>query len=289
MKLYLIFAAVLALCLDGCNGPTVTSETGPFLPSLGRIEYPLDSGGSWTYNSSTTIFNFRPLIPGAVSPDTVIRWTTSIRSLGRETLHDTIHAWRFHGVEMRDITYEVDNFYTTQKDTLFLLAYTGVIEAFPKRRVPYFISFRGRRFESIPEFIRAFDLGLLTERPAAMTDTFFEQRPPKVWVYPLRPGLEWNVRESGNPWRIGKKVIGQELVLTPAGFFPATRIQWFWDLNNRGTWDTTLIGFEDVGVRGLVRRSILWKDFALTGSSPDSIFGYFDVETDNVLTSTNTP
>jgi hypothetical protein len=280
--------ALLALAvsvLAGCNNST--DVAGPIHPVTGRIDFPLEAGGLWTYDASTSTHNFRPAVPGATFRDTVIRWNAVVQSLGRDTLRDSIEVWKIHANESMQGSFSADCFYVVGRDTLFQFAYTGGSQIFPVQPSAYQFEYGGRSYASIGDLVDAFGLRVISGLFSAVNDTLFEPRPPKALIFPLRQGLEWNYRETGYPFRIGKKVLGEVFLLTRAGFFPVSKIQWMWDIRNRGVWDSTLAGYEYVSPRGLIRREFLMNDVGLTGPDDPEPIGYFDLKTEYVLTSTN--
>ena len=250
--------------------------------------YPLATGNTWTYTRTFSTFNFRPASPGATFRDTSIVSSVAVQILGRETLQDS-PLWKFRSEEHESgrPSFASYLFYRERGDSLILAAYSGGSLFTPQQRLTDHASSRytlnGRSYLSFREL-----LNISPEYfPVALTDSiYYEGLPVNVYVFPFSVGLEWQYRERGTAWRMNKRVTGTEAVRTVAGIFSTYKIRWFWDMNDDGVWDTNIEAYDYVSTRGLMKRTFIFKDFAVTNaSSPDSVIGYFDAKDEASLNS----
>jgi hypothetical protein len=100
--------------------------------------------------------------------------------------------------------------------------------------------------------------------------------------YPLQTGLQWTIRESGDPWRVDKKVISEEQIEVPAGRYYCVKLQYLIDLDENNEWDEDIILYDYIGYDGLIRRSGLYKDLIATDEFGVPI-GLFDTKDESNL------
>ncbi|HEV8538533.1 MAG TPA: hypothetical protein VGR15_06380 [Bacteroidota bacterium] len=269
----------ILLCCAGCNKAV---EPGN-VPS-----YPLIPLAEWKYSGIDSTYNFRPISPGTMYHDTVIHSSSIVKCLGEHILRDTIHTIAMQATEAFDslTPYVATNFYTTTNDSLFLYAYDGggsASFALPKKSLVKY-TFNGKTFNSIRELTRHYE-GLSF---IPTDDIIYEAKPPKVMVFPLRTGTEWTYRAHGYPFFIGKKILGYESIPVPAGQFVAYKIQWSWDFDGNNVPDSGLVGYDYVTSNGLLKRTFLFTNLALTVDDPEPI-GYIDLKHEYVVTSFRIP
>jgi len=245
--------------------------------------YPIEIGYKWEYSKELSPINFRPdtlNIPSYL--DTTA--TVIINIERKETIFDTIQTYVFHEVLTEgNEQYEDEKYYNNLDDGLYYYAYRGGGYMTPKSNSRGKIFFKGRSFNSIREITSFIEEALPNK--FTISDTLIYEIPPIQSIkYPLETGSQWIIRQSGNPWRMDKKVLGKETVKVPAGNFNCYKIQWLYDIDNNGEWDNDIIFYDYICYKGLIRRYILIKDMEWRGENNEYL-GLFDFKDESVLTS----
>lgn len=281
LKTTMVFVFLIACAsIAGCKKSSVSG-----LP--GVESYPLATGNAWEYTRQFYIFNFRPIQPGATIPLDTFQSTVRVEILGQSLIRDSILTWKFQSSETEDSsTYAGLSFYRSLQDSLFLYAYTGGSLVVPVPQFPQAVSIRfgGKMYTSVRELLSSLHTEII---PPVVTvvDTFYEEHPPKSFVFPLRVGNRWTYRQRGYPWRMDRSVIGLASIQTPAGLYPAYRIRWYWDINDDGQWDPDIEGYDYVSNQGVLSRIFEIRNVIAVGpNSPDTL-GYFDVRDGYTITS----
>lgn len=275
MKTFL-FCILFSAVAFGCN-KSLDVENVPFYPAV--------SGNIWMYSGMDTVVNFRPIYPGVHFRDTSTHWVTRIDSLTNVILHDSVPTLSFRSTDTFDSLNQFigHHYYITKNDSMFLFAYDGGSGVLPKKSSHYHFTVRGILFtslEDIHRYVRGMELS-----PQATVSIVYEERPPKVMVFPLHVGTEWTFRERGYPsFFIGKKITGTESISTPAGELATYKIQWSWDFDNNGVADTDIQAFDYVTKNGLMKRTIILKNAVITEDDPTPL-AYVDIEETYIITS----
>lgn len=278
-----IFLSILLLSLLSCS-----NKDNPAGYNDNNFIYPIKIGNKWEYFREYSRFNFRPdtLDVSQVLDDTVT--STVIISIARkETIFDSIQTYVFHEIltEEGDQTFEDESYYNNLAGGLYLYAYRGAGWVIPKSNVSRKILFKGRYFNSIREVTSFIEKALPNK--FAISDTLIYEIPPIQSIkYPLETGSQWIIRQSGNPWRMDKKVLGKETVKVPAGDFNCWKIQWLYDIDKNGEWDNDIIFYDYICSEGLICRYIFFKDMEWRGEY-NELIGLFDGKDESVLTSIN--
>jgi hypothetical protein len=264
------------LAVSGCD-----KSAGP----LNIIDYPMGAGTAWSYHWTLTTYNYRPVLPGATVRDTVIEEDMTVEILGNAVLRDSLSTIKFRGTSTAiggaDISY-----YTLGNSTLSLAAYQsgGATDIFPKGSVRY--RCQGQSFSSIRGLARFVERTMLNGSGLLSDSITYETQPPKVLMFPLAAGKEWAYRAYGNPGpKMNKRVLSQENLVTPAGTFPTFKIQLLYDWNNLGVWDTTMLFYDHVGLQGLMKRTLVVLNIAVSSESGPGLIGYIDMKIEHDLTS----
>ena len=278
MRTPIILLGCFSLALTGCD----KGGGGP----VNIADYPMGAGTTWAYHRTMSTYNFRPVKGGSSSyRDTVIQEDLGVEILGSVILRDSIHTVAFKGTS----PYGTDvSYYRISDNTLLLVAYqhAGATFILPKRHIPYRYSFHGRSFSSLEDLSRFIEHGPATGDGPLADSITYEQHPPAVLVFPLTPGRVWAYRAYGDPGpKMEKRVLFQENITTPAGIIPTYRIQLLSDWNNTGAWDTTWSYYDNVGPQGLLRRTMLVLNLAVTSESDPEPVGYIDMRDEHDLTS----
>lgn len=249
--------------------------------------YPVAAGNTWNYQRAMSTINFRPIVAGASMRDTTYYFSNSVRIIGRDSLPGLGDTWKFYSTEDGGNSVHAYSFYRELNDSLQYLGYTGSSLFTPKPGRGMRYAYGGRTFASLVELVDQLEA---VDRPGAnlLGDSIYiEPSPVTTLAYPLSAGKEWTYREI--PFRMAKKVLGPATISVPAGRFQVTSIRWFWDVDANGIWDTTMDGYDYVGAKGLMKRSFLLKNLALSDTNSPEPIGYFDVTDDYLLTSMDVP
>ena len=242
MKRFIAF--MILMTLFGCS-----KKDNPAGPLDDDFVYPLSIGNTWSYSIEHSITNFRPLVPGAASPETRFTATSNIEIVRLDTLENTVETFVFRGsLTEQNQTLESESHYNNQENGFFLYRQSGAIGilGLPKLSSSQKIYFHGRYFNSVTEIIRTFfETDILTP---ALQGSNFVSEPLLILSYPLLVGKQWEVSEGSG---VQKKVIGLEKVKVPAGEFDSIKIQWLLE-----GWDD-LEFFEFISSEGLIKQTIV--------------------------------
>lgn len=272
----LLCLALLALsCDDNATGTNVI------------ISYSLTKGNQWNYAVTFRFMNlrytgsFQPLPP----PDQHL--TSEVIVGDSVMLGDTLRCIRVTATERDSVgnQWVAEMYYVLDRLALRQVAYKSSNLSLPKRYSGFVIEVAGRTFSSFEELRWAIAGDLPVPQTAIVDSIIYEPERPIVWEFPLAPGKSWTYRREGNPFYIGKSVSGLEVSNSPWGSVVTPRVTWKWDINNDGTIDTSLDGYELVTSRGMLRRTITVKDLALTDISSSTVIAYFDIQEEHLLTS----
>ena len=279
MKYNALILMIVAIAALSCNTSTDSSP---------GLMYPLNAGNVWNYDGTFAQYNFRPEQDSIIIPDKLISWKSKVEILGKEILRDSVQTTKFVETEVPYIGLGYYYFIQNQ-DTLCEYAYHANASLIvPKQLETHRFTIHGFTFDSYREMFKFFETGSIDHK-SAVDSLIYNAKPAKVHVYPLKVGSEWNYREPGYPWLLRKKIVGVETVTVPAGTFVTFKIQFFWDFNSDGIWDTFISGFEYVCDIGIVKRTFLYTDVPIMDgvSGPSTPIGYADMKQEYVLTSVN--
>lgn len=238
--------------------------------------YPLAIGNTWEYS--------KVLVMTIITPDTMelpehdtVYGTSHLEVASLDSLSDSLVAYRIHATLTQDSsTYDSDTWFNNVDDGLFVYAYQGTGSyAIPyKIRPGMSFTLLGRQFNSIDEILAIIERTLVPSLISSGRGDL-EDPPVKSLQYPLTIGSQWTRRTTGNPWRIDKRVTGQEQIEVPAGQFSAFRIRWLYDLDADGNWDDEVTIVDHIADVGLVKRVISITGIEITSPWGDSA-GYSD-------------
>jgi hypothetical protein len=252
-------------------------DKSPMAPRTGDFVYPLKAGNQWEYQRLYYSFNFRSLQEGRTFPSDTVRATVTVRIVKEVVLQDSIKTVQLLE-EYVDSTMSLtdESYYDNKQGGLYLYAYRNAsgIPMMPKKATVAGIEFNGRHFQNISEITR-----LLTHAvtdPAS--DSLIYETPPRLCLkYPFTLNSQWTSLKAG-PFRIDKKIISQEEVSVPAGTFSCYKIQWMYDINSDGAWDKDIVFYDYVCEKGLVKRSIVYRDIQATGMDLEPLGTYDAVD-----------
>lgn len=266
MKATIFMALLISAVMPGCQHNSVGWEN--------VAQYPMSQGDTWNYNGLDSSYNFRPNQPGATYSSIVYHWLHFLENKGDTLLADSVLAQKIHSLSTSDSfseSYSGDNFYRDNHDTLIIVAYSGSTGLIlPKTKASTTYTINGIRSTSIRGLVESLFGSSRIQKISAGGITY-EEFPPKCFVFPLRMGNSWMYRDENGPFLIMKKVVGMENVVTSTGRFSCYKVQWFWDFNGRGVWDTNITGFDYVCSQGLIKRVLQISNVTVTGDDPTPI------------------
>jgi hypothetical protein len=257
----------------------------PLNPDKSDYDYPMTIGNQWEYQRTFSYYNIRPdtltMPPGL---DTAITSTIVMKTARQEIIHDSITTFVFQET-LTDGSQSLmdESYYANVEGDLYFYAYRNPGFVIPKATAKKRMMFKGMSFSDAREIT-----SFLTRVASAnnnLVDSLIYEIPPLLSLkYPLQQGSQWTYRYPGRPWRIDKRVLNKEAVRVPAGEFDCYRIKWLYDLDNDGSWDEDIIFYDYVCEKGLVKRSISYKDLYLTREDSPEPLGVYDAKDESVLT-----
>lgn len=273
--------ALLGLMLNSCSSDNPVQDEGEFT-------YPMKVGNRWQYHREIAMFNFRPDSGHVSFDDTTFLSSSVVEVIRTDLLRDSINTFVFReNLTENGRTFAGETHLNNKADGMYYYAYTGAATVTPlKASLRPRLLFKGKGFISAGELLRLIEKG----RPAVsiQSDSLrFEEPPLRSLIYPLQIGTQWNYRAAGSPWRYDKKVVGKESLKVPAGSFSCMKVQWLIDVSDDGMFDDDIEFFDFIANSGLVRRSILIKDVALTNESSPERIGLIDIKEDAQLVAVN--
>ena len=233
--------------------------------------YPLAVGNSWEYSRIQAFVNLESdTICPFPGPETLFS-TASVQVIKKDTLLDSIPAFQLYKtIQDPSFSFTAVTYFNNLEDGLYFYAYNWPI-VIPPLQISSAKSlyFKGRHFADPRELFLWLEAGKF---PSSLTpDSLTYYLPPRKSIqYPLRVNSQWTYTQEGDPWRTDKKIVGFGLLTTPAGNFNCYKIQWLYDLDDDGEWDTDIEFFEFLSEIGIVKWSILVKDLIIT----DYCFGH---------------
>jgi len=180
-------------------------------------------------------------------------------------------------------SYEGIIYYGQDDDGLYEHGYEGsatlsMPKGLPAREGQGGIYFKGMYFNNMNELFRLFQEALPGPYLYRVDSTqqIIEDPPLEVLRYPLEQGTTWTFREAHYPWRIDKRVVGEEEVVVPAGTFMCSKIRWLYDIDGNDEWDTDIFIEDFIGKEGLIQREITVLGMIIPNALSERM-GYMDI------------
>jgi hypothetical protein len=277
-----IFAPLLLFCFQFIN---CEQSKNPIGNLYSDFIYPIEIGNSWEYDRTFILFNFRPdSIKHLISMSDTFKTYSSTEIRNKEMLKDSMLTYQFIESMVEDTaTFTGEYYYSNQADGLYLYAYEGASHTLPKSGVSNKIIFRGLYFNQVQEitnYLTSFDYG----RILFVDSLNYENPPLQIIKYPLKEGLQWTLRETGNPFRLDRIILSEEIIQVSVGEFDCIKIQNLYDLNGDNNWDEDIMYTDYLSNEGLIKRVIYIKDLKLTDFS-GQVIGEFDTIDESILKS----
>ncbi len=269
------------------NGATAESPIFSF-STAATFTFPITVGNRWEYRRLQYNTNFSPESLASMYGDTITgAGTTEILTVA--TLLDSLELYMFHTTWTNGQFGDYSDMYRRNlSDGLYEYAYTssGTSVYPPKKpQAPsYHFQFKGRIFDNLNDLAAAF----CDDLPAASKSTddpHYEPHPIQELEYPLQTGNRWAYRRTdlGDPWDMDKEIVGAVDMPVPAGDFDCYQIQWYWDIDDNGQWDTDIAGEDFICAGGTVRRTFHFYDIFVYDNMMNPL-GSFDMVDDYQLT-----
>lgn len=267
---------VLALGLQfGCG------DEKPSGPILGDFAYPLQVGQQWKYIGRQYDFNFVPESL-ATNYSTLHNYTSTVQVMEKTKILDSVDIYSFRelAVQTGIGTYETWHYYNNRPDGFYLFAHGGTnAMMLPRKIAPtqYQFMFHGRPLEEIERMSRSTLVGptALSSQSDSLTDV--DDPPVRSLLYPLSYGSEWVTTTPTSITPINKKVIEKVSIQVPAGIYTCAKIQWLYDLNSDGSWDSDVEQYDYISQIGLVKRTMLFRGVAVTSHEYPEGIGVCDI------------
>lgn len=245
---------------------TIASPVWRFT-TTSSLTFPVVIGDTWHYSWYIQYTNFRPdTIGGTHPPITMGHSTTEIVGLDSTIGNTTGYVFRTDWNADMSSGAEYDFRYLTA-DGLYSYAYSGTSYVGPPKSTGetsrhYVVA--GRSYPGMQDLLRSLRRQIAFS--AHPTDTVIET--PPVWelAFPLEVGRTWlyRSRELGSAWDMQKTVVNVEEVSVPAGEFKCMKIEWLWDVDDDGEWDSNIRGYDYLCSAGYIKREFIIKDVMVT-------------------------
>jgi hypothetical protein len=274
-SLIVIAAVILCFLLSGCG-------QGSSEPGSG-MTYPLHVGSSWQYEGGTYYYNYRMIgQPPQTNIDTMYILNCSTYIAGLDTIYDSLEVYIFRSSVTYSYTWN-DSVFTRTAAKLFGDKQDGFYDYGYISAIDPYIAMPDLSPSDLTQPVNNI-LPFGKNQISVVLDSFiFENPPRKCLEYPLTVGAEWFVRQSAGPWRILKRVIGQQEISTPAGIFDCLVIEWKYDTDNNGIWDTDIEWLDYLSEQGLIKRSMIRFNSRITDEL-GNLLGYYDSKDEIWLT-----
>jgi hypothetical protein len=148
------------------------------------------------------------------------------------------------------------------------------------------ILFKGRYFNGIRE-ITSYITRAIPQNIVRADSLIYEIPPLQSLKYPMKTESQWTYRHPGQPWQIDKKIVSYEKINVPAGSFDCYKIQWLYDIDQDGVWDTDIVCYDYICDKGLIQRSFFFKDVMIISQQSPEPIGLMDSKDESILTKLN--
>ncbi|UCC43719.1 MAG: fibronectin type III domain-containing protein [Candidatus Zixiibacteriota bacterium] len=240
------------------TGRSAVSATRYF-ETVSSLVYPVAVGNRWEYTgimyADSLDLDGPPSEPIQTLIDT-IDWSSVVEVMSGDTLRDTLATFRFREqvTEETNVLPESFSWMANAGSGFWAYAYKGLAaKGTPVRPMAVNILFNGELFSSVYE-LRERILNCTIAGSAG--DTTFWDPPALSLKYPLAVDSQWTYRPEGSPWRMDKRAVGTVEVQTAAGTFNCYRIQRLYDIDDGGSWDEDISGYDYVADVGLIKRTL---------------------------------
>jgi hypothetical protein len=245
------------------------------------FQYPVEIGNKWTYHHTWENFNFRPDSLSDRRPD--MEFTYYIEVIKDTVLRDNNECFIFEQTELyySDI---VHNYYNNKDDGFYQIAHgSGGSMAFPKNRNNLDVGFADKLFKNQQGLVK-YIVNIIGELPDYRDSIYYYDKPRPILKYPMVENIEWVLTDE--MFSIWKKIVGKEHVTTTAGTFNCYKILWIYGEND---WfnPADLEIYEYVCEKGLIKRTISFKNIAITSAESPEPIGYYDSSDEYILTDIN--
>jgi hypothetical protein len=282
-RILLALIVVVVLLVSGCK-----KDDNPIVADPGPFKYPDSIGNQWDYERTFSTVIIRPDSTGQSHPvDTSVTSPVIMKVIRKDTLRNSIEAYLFQEIITENNRNIVgDTWYVNSDSGLSIYAYHGAGLLIPKSGSGKRFFFNGRYFSSVRE-ITSYVTQEIPKKFTPSDSITYEVPPVLTLKYPLMNNSEWTYRSSGNPWKINKKIVGTKQIEVPAGKFNCFKIVWFFDVNNDLQWDENLELTDYVCEKGLIRRTVVYKDITIVDQENPTGYSTFDMKDESVLTHLN--
>lgn len=252
-------------------------------PTLGDFQYPLKIGDSWTYARSYNPNNWVPSAGSEAGVDTIFD-TSYTEIVLLVNLSDTVSAYKFKTAWYSNgDTSHMTEYINNNDSGLYEYAYLHATWTGPPKINPNnqkYLIFDGRIYSNFDElrdemFRAAKGFSISGSAVEILTE---ESHPIEELDYPLTVGKRWMYREValGDSWDMDKQIVNIKNISVPAARRNCFKIQWFWDTDDDGEWDTNITGYDYLSPIGYLKRQFNFYGVKQTNETGDTV-GTFDV------------
>lgn len=253
----------------------------PSGPILGDFAYPLQVGQVWKYSGRQYNFNFVPESL-ATNYSTYYNFTSTVQVMQKTKILDSLDVYSIRelAVQVGLFSYETWHYYNNRTDGFYNYAYGGTSPMMlPRKLAPATtrLLFRGLPLEKTERQLGVALLNPSGLAPQSDSLSEIEDPPFRSLAYPLSYGSEWPVRNPTGITPINKKVIEKVQVQVPAGISTCAKIQWLYDIDEDGSWDTDIEQYDYISQSGLVKRTRLFHNVTVASYDHPEGIGTCDI------------
>lgn len=273
-----VLISILVLGFISCEYSSDTQEI-----SEPGFNYPIEIGNKWAYNHTWNNYNFRPDSLSDRRP--IMDFIYYVEATKDTILKDNNECIIFEQSEPGN-RYKSQTFYNNEASGFYQYAYrpSGGSMALPKSYEANNIRFAGKVFNNHEDLVRSI-VNQINFIPDAQDTLHYFNTPRPVLVYPLEDEVEWLFNDD-ETLMIWKSLIGRENVTTPAGTFECYKIKWVYEEN--ALFSPENFEFYDfISEKGLIKRTLEFKDLAITSPESPEPIGYYDSSDEIILTDIN--
>jgi hypothetical protein len=273
----LIAALILGLgCGDDDDPPSSSGTT---------LKFPIRIGNIWEYSRTFYAANFDPPELEQTFGDTAFAQSVTY-ILRKDTLSDTLETFVFKTMWLEDFdgNYMLE-YFNNAGDGMYGYAYSTPPNWIgpPKKATTdgIYYNFKGLRYQNLDDlFANVYEK--INSMPGKAADsTFLEEPPIQELMYPIEVGQRWIYRSTdyGHALDMEKEIMGRETIEVPAGSFSCYQVQWFWDWDDDGEWETDIEGYDYLCDAGIVKRAFAFFGIQVTDEfgTPLGSFDSYDI------------
>ena len=231
-----------------------------------EFEYPLTIGNNWQYNSIYEI-DYDENCEALGYQDKSITGEATVQISSFETILDSLNVFNFETTYIEeDILNHSKEYYNKSNNSFICYAYDNSENFTPKnnnKKIKF--KFNDKLYDNIQQIFTILQKGYdVYDKNSIVYD------PSISLQYPFEINNKWISRQSNNPWKVEKEIIGKKRISLPAGEFDCWEIQWTFPESD---WNNDIDFRDYVSKEGLIKRIINYNNIEVTNNN-NILIGY---------------